>query len=145
MRKHKKHGKTTVNNQIILEAGVYGQFTGKNGNTWLKIPSFTRGKPICVPLNSNIKLQGMLRLILKDGIVYVHYTINQKQYQACGDQIIGVDKGYTEAFADSEGNFYGESFGELLGKYTDKVNNRGKARNKLKAIADKLSERFDTN
>jgi hypothetical protein len=145
MRKYKKHGKTTVNNQIILEAGVYGQFTGKNGNTWLKIPSFIRGKPICVPLNSNIKLQGMLRLILKDGIVFVHYTINQKQYQASGEQIIGVDKGYTEAFADSEGNFYGENFGKLLGKYTDKVNSRGKARNKLKAIADKLSERLDTN
>jgi hypothetical protein len=29
MRKYKKHGKTTVNNQIILEAGVYGQFTGR--------------------------------------------------------------------------------------------------------------------
>ncbi|MCK5523500.1 MAG: transposase [Thiomargarita sp.] len=145
MRKYKKHGKTTVNNQIILDPGVYGQFTGKNGNTWLKIPSFTRGKPICVPLNSNIKLQGMLRLILKDGIVFVHYTINQKQYQVCGEQVVGVDKGYTEAFADSEGNFYGENFGKLLSKYTDKVNSRGKARNKLKAIAHKLSERLDTN
>jgi len=138
MRKNKKHGKTTVNNQIILEAGVYGQFTGKNGNTWLKIPSFVRGKPICVPLNSNIKLQGTLRLILRDGVVFVHCTINQKRYRPSGELIVGVDKGYTEAFADSEGNFYGKNFGTLLTKYTNKVNSRGKARNKLKAIVDKL-------
>ena len=144
MRKYKKHGKTTVNNQIILEAGVYGQFTGKNGNTWLKIPSFVRGKPICVPLNSNIKLQSTLRLILRDGVVYVHCTINQKRYRPSGELIVGVDKGYTEAFADSEGNFYGENFGTLLTKYTDKVNSRGRARNKLKAIVDKLSKQVDS-
>lgn len=143
MRKNKKHGKTTVNNQIILEAGVYGQFTGKNGNTWLKIPSFQRGKPICVPLNSNIKLQGTLRLILKDGIVYVHYTINQKKFLPCGELVVGVDKGYTEAFADSEGNFYGDNFGKLLTDYTDKVKNRSKARNKLKAIVNKLNKRLE--
>jgi len=144
MRKYKKHGKTTVNNQIILEAGVYGQFTGKNGNTWLKIPSFIRGKPICVPLNSNIKLQGTLRLILRDGVVFVHCTINQKRYRPYGELIVGVDKGYTEAFADSEGNFYGKNLGTLLTRYTDKVNNRGKARNKLKAIVDKLSKQVDS-
>jgi hypothetical protein len=108
MRKHKKHGRSNVNNQIILEGGVYGQFRGKEGNTWLKIPGFNKGKPIAVPLDSNITLSGCLRLILKSGVVYVHYTREQKKYRSCGDQIFGVDKGYTEAFADSLGNFYGQ-------------------------------------
>jgi hypothetical protein len=79
MRKHKKHGQTNVNNQIILEDGVYGQFTGKDGKTWLKIPGFTKGKPIAVPLNTNIKLSGCLRVILKEDIVNVHYAIEQKK------------------------------------------------------------------
>jgi len=134
MRKYKKHGKTTVNNQIILEAGVYSQFKGKNGNTWLKMPSFTRGKPLCIPLNSSVTLKGMLRIILKNGIVHVHYIIDKKNNKPCGDLIVGVDKGYTEAFADSENNFYGQNLGQKLTVYTEKVNRRGKARNKLYGI-----------
>ena len=137
MRQHKKHGKTTVNNQIIVEFGVYKQFEGHDGNTWLKIPSLVRGKMLCIPLNSKIKLKGCLRIILKDGIVYVHHTIEQKKFRECGSLIIGVDKGYSEAFADSEGNFHGKEFGEILTAGTEKRNKKGKARNKLHQIAKK--------
>ncbi|MGK0290114.1 MAG: IS605 OrfB family transposase [bacterium] len=137
MRKHKRHGRTKVNNYIVLESGIYGQFTGMDGNTWLKIPSFTRGEQVCVPLNSSIQLKGGLRVILKDGIVYVHYAINEKIEDRHGDLIVGADKGYTEAFADSEGNFYGKDFGKVLTDYSDKVNQRGKARNRLFKLAEK--------
>jgi IS605 OrfB family transposase len=141
MRKHKKHGKTKVNNQIILEYGVYGQFTGKDGNTWLKVPGFSKGKPVAVPLNSNVKLSGCLRLILKAGVVYVHLAIEQKKHRACGNQIIGVDKGYSEAFTDSLGNFYGQELGQILTEGTEKRNRRGKARNKLFQLAQKKSHK----
>ncbi len=137
MRKYKKHGKTAVNNQIILENGVYSQFKGEDGNTWLKIPSLIRGKMIAVPLNTNLFLKGCLRLILNDGVVAVHYTIPQKKFAPCGDEILGVDKGYTEAFADSEGRFYGAELGKVLTKGTEKRHQRGKARNKLYQIAKK--------
>lgn len=141
MRQYKRHGKTTVDNQIILEDGVYRQFKGKSGNTWLKIPSLIRGRMIVVPLNSNIDLKGCLRLILKDGIVNVHYTIPQKRFKPCGCTVIGVDKGYSEAFADSEGNFYGLALGRVLTEGTDKRYKRGKARNKLYQIAQKKSHK----
>lgn len=137
MRKYKKHGKTDVSNQIIVENGVYRQFQGNDGNTWLKIPSLQRGKMLCIPLNSNIQLKGCLRIILKEGTVYIHYMINQRKFEPCGDLIVGVDKGYTEAFADSEGNFYGRNFGEILTEGTEKRNSTGKARNKLHQIAKK--------
>ena len=137
MRQYKKHGRTDVENQIILESGVYSQFKGKDGNTWLKVPSFTRGAKIAVPLNANIELKGCLRLILKDGVVYVHHTIAQKTFNPCGDQIIGIDKGYTEAFADSEGDFYGENFGKVMTEGTENRNKRGQARNKLYQLAKK--------
>ena len=137
MRQYKKHGRTNVKNQIVLECGVYKQFKGKDGNTWLKVPSFTRGSQVCIPLSSNILLEGCLRLILKDGKVFVHYTIEQKQFEPCGDQIIGVDKGYSEAFADSEGCFYGSNLGEVLREGTEKRHRRGIARNKLYQIAKK--------
>jgi hypothetical protein len=131
MRKYKKHGRSEVKNQIILEQGVCGQFTGKDGNTWLKIPTFTRGKPLAIPLNSKIYLKGCLRLILKDGIVNVHYTIDSTHDKKCGDLVIGVDQGYSEAFADSRGNFYGQNLGKLLTTSSDKLNKKGKVRNKL--------------
>jgi hypothetical protein len=137
VRQHKKHGRTNVNNQIILECGVYSQFKGKDGNTWLKVPTFERGKKLSIPLNSNIFLKGCLRLILKDGIVYVHHTIEQKTFRPCGDRVIGVDKGYTEAFADSEGDFHGKGLGKVLTEGTEKRHRRGKARNKLYQLARK--------
>ena len=137
MRKYKKHGKTSVCNQIIVENGVYKQFTGKDGLTWLKIPSLVRGKMICIPLNTNLRLQGCLRIILKDKVVYVHHSIEQKKFQECGEQILGVDKGYTEAFADSEGRFYGDGFGEIMTTGTKERNTKGKARNRLYQIAKK--------
>jgi IS605 OrfB family transposase len=141
MRKYKKHGHSRVQNQIVLEYGVYGQFSGKDGNTWLKVPSFTRGKPVAIPLNSKIELKGCLRLVLKDSAVHVHQTIDKKGRKPCGDQIVGVDKGYAEAFADSEGNFYGETLGEILTKDTAQINKRGRARNKLFQIAKKKAHK----
>ena len=90
---------------------------------------------LCIPLNSHIKLKGCLRIILKEGTVYVHHTIGQKKFKSCGDLIVGIDKGYTEAFADSEGNFHGRNFGEVLTEGTEKRNSKGKARNKLHQIA----------
>jgi len=137
MRKHKRHGRTKVSNQIILENGVYRQFKDSNGQTWLKIPSFNRGKMVTIPLNSNLHLKGGLRLILDDGKVAVHYTIPQKKFRPAGDKVIGVDKGYTEAFADSEGRFYGTELGDVLTEGTEKRHGRGKARNKLHQIAKK--------
>ncbi|RZJ68910.1 hypothetical protein, partial [Flavobacterium sp.] len=137
MRQYKRHGKTKVENQIILETGVYSQFKGKDGNTWLKIPTFERGKKLSIPLNSNIDLKGCLRLILVDGEVEVHYTIERKKYKPCGSLSLGVDKGYTEAFADSEGNFHGRGLGNVLTSATEARNRRGKARNRLFQIAKK--------
>lgn len=78
MRKYKKHGKTSIKNQIIVENGVYKQFQGKDGNTWLKIPSLQRGKMLCIPLSSKIQIKGCLRIILKEGTVYIHHTIKQR-------------------------------------------------------------------
>lgn len=60
-----------------------------------------------------------------------------KKYRPCGDQIIGVDKGYTEAFADSLGNLYGQDLGKVLSAGTEKRNIRGKGRNKLFQLARK--------
>lgn len=140
MRKHKKHGKNHVHNQIVLEGGVYGQFQGLEGNTWLQVPTFKRGKRLAIPLNSNVKLKGMLRLIIRNGLIEVHYLANGKEHKECGTEIIGIDKGYTEVLADSEGDFHGLGFGKMLSDASEARMKKNKARNKLAAIAKRSSE-----
>ncbi len=91
------------------------------------------------PLSSKVKLQGMLRLILIDGQVEVHYLANGKQHTPCGTEVIGVDKGYSEVFADSEGSFHGEGFNQLLTPISHARMENNRARNKLFQIAEKAS------
>ncbi|RYZ89960.1 MAG: transposase, partial [Proteobacteria bacterium] len=141
MRQYRRHGQTSVSNQIVLETGAYSQFKRKDGNTSLKIPTFKRGKRLVIPLNTKTTLSGCLRLILKDGSLFVHYTINQTMFKPCGTETLGVDKGYTEAFVDSEGRFYGVDFGQVMTAGTQKRHVRGKARNKLHQIVKKKSKK----
>ena len=121
----------------MLENGVYSQFKGKDGRTWLKIPSLIRRKRIAIPLNTNADLHGMLRLIIKDGMVEVHYLANNHKHASCGTFVIGVDKGYSEVFADSEGDFYGQGFSKLLTPISNARTEKNKKRNKLIQIAKK--------
>lgn len=139
MRKAKKHGQNHTHNQIVVEAGVYSQFKGKDGNTWLKVPSLIKGQRIAIPLNSKVTLRGTLRLILRGGCVEVHYFTNGRKHGPCGTGITGLDKGYTEVLADSDGQLHGIGFGKLLTPVCAQRMAKGKARNKLYAIAQKAS------
>jgi hypothetical protein len=48
-----------------------------------------------------------------------------------------VDKGYTECFADSDGEFHGQGFGQLLTNFSDKTKATGQHKNKLYALEKK--------
>jgi transposase len=76
-----------------------------------------------------------------DGEVEVHYTIEVGETQNCGKTTIGIDKGYTEVFVDSDGEHYGECLGKLLTKHSDKLKKKYQARNKLRAIANKKTQK----
>lgn len=106
MRKHKKTI-SRVSNQIIIESSSYTCFKLKdNGNTWIKIPSLTKGKRLCLPLNTSITPKGQLRLILKDNQVAIHYCIDKEIKKNCRIAKIEIDIGHTEVFTDSNGYFY---------------------------------------
>ena len=142
MRTAKKHGRNHTHNQIVLENGVYRQFKGKDGKTWLKVPSLVRGKRISIPLNSSIALKGLLRLIIRNDGVEVHYLAQCKTPHKRGDQTMGVDKGYSEVLADSEGGesgFHGKGFGTMLRQASESRMIKNKVRNKLLQIAKKSS------
>lgn len=77
-----------------------------------------------------------MRLILREGIVEVHYVIEVAETHDCGTQTIGVDKGYTEVLVDSDGEHHGKGFGELLKAESDVLKIKNQRRAKLRSIAN---------
>ncbi len=140
MRKHWKHGRNHTVNQIVVRSDNYTTFQ-LGGCAWIKIPGLQRGKRIAIPLNTTVEPTGTLRLVLKDGEVEVHYTIEVAETQNCGKATIGIDKGYTEVFVDSDGGHYGKGLGKLLTKHSDKLKRKYQARNKIRAIANKKTHK----
>ena len=138
MRKHFKHGQNHTHNQIIVRADKHQSFE-LDGRCWLKIPSLKRDKPVAIPLNTTMEFAptGTLRLILGHGQVEVHFQKEVEIGQSCGSAKVGVDKGYTEALVDSDGEVYGKGLGKLISQESDYLNQKYKRRNKIRAVAKK--------
>ena len=142
MRKHFRHGRNHTYNQIVVRADNHKSFE-LDGRCWLKIPSLKRGKLVAIPLNTTMEFAptGTLRLILKHGQVEVHFQKEVEIEQSCGTAKVGVDKGYTEALVDSDGEVYGEGLGNLISKESDYLNQKYKRRNKIRAVAKKKARK----
>jgi len=140
MRKYWKHGKNHTFNQIVLDPGCYKCFQ-HNGKNYIKVISLVKCKRIAIPIGTNYPISGRIRLILRDGGVEIHYTIDNVDDRVCGSQKIGIDKGYTEAFVDTEGEFHGKGLGEILSKESDYLKKKYKRRNKIKAVLGKVEQK----
>ncbi len=140
MRKYWKHGINHTFNQIVLEPGSYKCFS-HNGKNYIEVISLKRGSLLAIPVGTNYSITGQIRLILREGKVEIHYTIDNTDERACGSKEIGIDKGYTEAFVDSEGDFYGKNLGEILSKESDYLKKKYQRRNKIKAVLDQVEQK----
>ncbi|MCD8505128.1 MAG: hypothetical protein LRY49_09195 [Burkholderiaceae bacterium] len=81
--------------------------------------------------------QPQYRPSFSPGVTEIHYATEKGQGRACGNRVLGIDKGYTEAFTDSDGDHHGQDFGKVMTEYSDKVAKTGKQRNKLHALEKK--------
>ena len=140
MRQYWKQGKNHTFNQIVLEPGSYKCFS-HNGKNYIEVISLKRCKRIAIPVGTNYSITGQIRLILRDGKVEIHYTIDNTDDRACGNNKIGIDKGYTEAFVDSEGEFYGKGLGTILSKESDSLKKKYQKRNKIKTVLDQVEQK----
>ena len=139
MRRRWKGGTSRCSNQIVLEPSAYKTQVW-HGRTWLYVKGMARGERIAVPLGGTHVPTGNLRLILWDGRVEVHHAVAEHAVcstRPCGEGEIGVDKGYTEAYTDSDGERHGEGLGDLLARESDHVKVKGQRRNQLRAIERK--------
>lgn len=141
VRKHLRHGISHTNNQFIVRSDKHSSevVSGKLVVT-LKIAS-KYGQDIQLVTTTsgkNVNLSGSnLRVIVKDGFAEIHYAADKADGRICGTRAVGVDKGYTEAFTDSDGKAHGPRFGEVLTRYSDKTCATNKSRNKLHALEKK--------
>ena len=140
MRKQWRGGRSHVTNQIVADAGSY---TTKvwHDRTWVYLQSLERGQRIAIPLKGTHLPSGTLRILLRDnGQVEVHYAVDETQVcstRPCGPATVGVDKGYTEAYTDSDGERHGEGLGDLLSAESDRRKVKGTRRNHLRDTEQK--------
>ncbi|GAA7827574.1 hypothetical protein HpMS151_10540 [Helicobacter pylori] len=86
------------------------------------------------------KPSGTLRLIIKNKVVEVHSSYKKTDNRACGNEIIGIDKGYSEVFVTSTNEFLGKDLGKILTQYSDKLKVKYQRRNKLLALMKKAQK-----
>lgn len=144
MRKHFKHGVSHASNQFVVRSDRHSSevVDGRLVVTIRCARKFGEDiKLVTTSTGKNVDLtKSNLRIITKDGFSEIHYATDKGIGNAAGSQAIGVDKGYTEAFTDSDGDAHGETFGKVLTGFSDKTSKTGKARSRLHAIEKKHRE-----
>ena len=129
-----------VTNQIVADAGSY---TTKvwHDRAWVYLQCLERGQRIAIPLKGEHLPSGTLRILLRDnGQVEIHYAVDEElvcSTRPCGEATVGVDKGYTEAYTDSDGERHGEGLGDLLSAESDHRKVKGTRRNHLRDTEQK--------
>src|SRR5215813_3265800 len=108
----------------------------------IAISSLEKGKRIFIPLKGEGEISGNLRIVLvpESRKVEAHISTEVKVRVHASEKVIAADAGLTEVFVDDEGNHYGEELGETLKKASGRLNEKGKKRNKLQALAKKYDK-----
>lgn len=137
VRKQYHRGHTWVKNQIVYDISDCG-IERKGNITWLSIPSLEKNKRLHLRFKGGKnKISGRIRLIIVDDNIQLHFPKYRPVDNNDNEEILGVDKGYTEVFYGSDGKVYGEGLGLLLSSETEANNKKGQQRNKLYSIAKK--------
>ena len=106
MRKSWRGGRARVANQIVAAAGSYTTPVW-HGRGWVYLQSLEYGQRTAIPLKGTHLPSGTLRILLQDNSqVEVHHAVAEEQVcstRPCGPATVGVDKGCTEAYTDSDG------------------------------------------
>ncbi|MBK1650154.1 RNA-guided endonuclease TnpB family protein, partial [Rhabdochromatium marinum] len=135
MRRDWARGHNHTHNQIIVRSDNYTAFQ-RGGRAWIKIPGLIKGTRIAIPLNTTVEPTGTLRIIIKnDDRIEIHTTIEVEITQDCGTRTLGIDKGYSEALVDSDGDHHGPELGAVLTKQSDTLKAKYQHRSKLHALA----------
>lgn len=143
VRKQYQRGHSWVRNQIVYQQGGYKCRRIKRHIYQLELAGLRRGKRNKIIVRSNRKIQGQIRLIHNKNLerFEIHMLVNYGTVETPKKlKEIGIDKGYTEAFYDSDGNIHGAGLGKLASKKSDRITAKNRNRGKLWALSRKYKE-----
>jgi transposase len=148
----KKQPKVNKARSFVLDSSCYSfHLKGKEDNSrtqYLTVMGLEAGKRIAIPLKGRQKVSGTIRIVTDDKVNYrVHVGFDVKTNIMPDDamDIEALDFGYTEVATNQHGKRYGVNLGEMLTTATDDRTDKGRKRNKLRAVANKAYAKGDVN
>jgi putative transposase len=108
----------------------------------LFITSLEKGRRIALPLKGEGEISGNIRIVLfpETRQVEIHVSLEIDVPINLSDEVVAADVGLTEVFVDDEGHHYGKELGDTLRNASRWLNQKGKKRNKLHALAKKYDK-----
>ncbi|NEO35696.1 MAG: transposase [Moorea sp. SIOASIH] len=146
VRKEFQRGHSWVKNQIVYQQVGYSCRRLSRNTYQLELAGLRRGKRNRIILRSNRKVKGQIRLIYNQllQIFEIHFLVDYGTVEIPSSRrSIGVDKGYTEALYDSDGQAHGKGLGKAVTKKSDRICAKNRNRGKLWALHRKL-EKIDS-
>ncbi|NES85260.1 MAG: transposase, partial [Moorea sp. SIO2B7] len=151
VRKEFKRGHSWVNNQIVYQQVGYKCKRISRNLYQLELAGLIRGKRNQIIVRSNRKIKGQIRLIYNQNLerFEVHFLVDHGTVDIPGNRrAIGIDKGYTEAFYDSDGQAHGKDLGKVATKksvrvawpFGHRICTKNRKRGKLWALHRKLEK-----
>uniref|UniRef100_A0A1D9FYB0 Transposase n=1 Tax=Moorena producens (strain JHB) TaxID=1454205 RepID=A0A1D9FYB0_MOOP1 len=143
VRKEFQRGHSWVDHQIVYQQAGYKCQRLSRNTYQLELAGLTKGKRNKVIVRSNRKIKGQIRLVYNRLLprFEVHFLVNHGKVKAIVERRhVGVDKGYTEAFYDSDGQVHGKGLGKAITKKSDRICAKSRNRGKLWALHRKLEK-----
>jgi IS605 OrfB family transposase len=134
----KKRPRVKIARSFVLDNTLY-KVVETLGGQGVSISSLERGRPVRIPLEGEGSIAGNIRVVLlpESRRIELHINFEIKVGEARTEEVMALDVGITEVFADDEGNLYGEKMGGVLKEATRKLDDKGRKRNKLHALRKK--------
>ncbi|WAN68754.1 zinc ribbon domain-containing protein [Moorena producens JHB] len=143
VRKEFQRGHSWVKNQIVYQQVGYKCKRLSRNTYQLELAGLRRGKRNKITVRSNRKIKGQIRLVYNQLLerFEIHFLVDHGTVDIPGNRrAIGIDKGYTEAFYDSDGQAHGKDLGKVATKKSDRICSKNRNRGKLWALHRKLEK-----
>ncbi|WAN70193.1 transposase [Moorena producens JHB] len=151
VRKEFQRGHSWVKNQIVYQQVGYNCKRLSRNTYQLELAGLQKRKRNKIIVRSNRNIKGQIRLIHNQILqrFEVHFLVDHGTVEVPGNRrSIGIDKGYTEAFYDSDGQAHGKGLGKATTKksvrvawpFGHRICHKNRQRGKLWALHKKLKK-----
>jgi len=137
----KARPRVKIARSFVLDNTLYRVIDGLRGQG-ISLSSLDKGRRIFIPLKGAGEISGNIRLVLAPEArqVEIHVSFELGVLINKSENVVAGDVGLTEVMVDDEGNHYGEDLGDTLKSASSRLNEKGKKRNRLHALAKKYDQ-----